>query len=586
MSITSVTFRNFKALEDYSVSLRKMNVIVGPNNCGKSTIISAFRVLERALKTANHRRPTYVTTHSGQIMTGHNIATHTVPISLENVHTNYVDAASRIEFRYASGNKIYLLFPADGGLRIYWKTIGKPIASPSAFRSSFPDEIRTIPVLGPVEQYEDILDDQTVSRSAGTHRASRHFRNYWWKNPEGFGDFQKLVADSWPGMSIKPPERQSVMESRLTMFVSEDRIDRELYWSGLGFQIWCQLLTHISRCSETDMLIVDEPEVYLHPEVQRQLLGILREIRPDILLATHSVEILGEADPTEILLVDKSRNSARRLRDIEGVQQVLDRIGSIQNITLTELARNRRLLFVEGGQDYKIIRRFAKILGFTKLSHGSGLTALPSGGFDSWSKVKALAWGFRKSLGAEVSLGVVYDRDYRCDAETDTLKGELESEVKFAHFHSRKEIENYLLVPEVLARAVRRSVRERTARTGSIIEESLDISDTLGAISDGFRVDCMGQYVSAYCDYFKSSGKAQATLTTEAVEIFDRRWSDIRSRMEIVPGKEMLSAVRDEFQRAYGITLTDFRILDSYRVDEIPEDFKRLVNLLEEFRHD
>ena len=110
------------------------------------------------------------------------------------------------------------------------------------------------------------------------------------------------------------------MEDRLAMFVSENRIDRELYWSGLGFQIWCQLLTHISRCSESDILVVDEPEVYLHPEVQRHLLGILREVNPDILLATHSVEILGEADPSEILLIDKSKPSARRLRDIEGVQ--------------------------------------------------------------------------------------------------------------------------------------------------------------------------------------------------------------------------------------------------------------------------
>ena len=59
----------------------------------------------------------------------------------------------------------------------------------------------------------------------------------------------------------------------------------------------------------------------MHPHVQRQLLGILRDINPDIILATHSTEILGEADPSEILLIDKSKASAKRLHDVEGVQQ-------------------------------------------------------------------------------------------------------------------------------------------------------------------------------------------------------------------------------------------------------------------------
>jgi hypothetical protein len=181
-----------------------------------------------------------------------------------------------------------------------------------------------------------------------------------------------------------------ILEDRLTMFVSENRIDRELYWAGLGFQIWCQLLTHISRCSESDLLVVDEPEVYLHPEVQRQLLGILREVHPDIVLATHSVEILGEADPSEILLVDKSRQSARRLRDVEGVQQALDNIGSVQNLTLTELARNRRMLFLEGLRDYKIVRRFAGILGLSGLRLAAELrylsreASIPGRGFRHW----------------------------------------------------------------------------------------------------------------------------------------------------------------------------------------------------------
>ena len=368
------------------------------------------------------------------------------------------------------------------------------------------------------------------------------------------------------------------------MFVSENRIDRELYWAGLGFQIWCQLLTHISRCSESNVLIVDEPEVYLHPEVQRQLLGVLRGVRPDIVLATHSVEILSEADPSEILLVDKSRQSARRLRDVEGVQQALDNIGSIQNITLTELARHRRLVFVEGLHDYKIVRRFAKLLGFAELAAGSGMTAIESGGFGSWSKVEAMAWGFRNTLGSVLSIAAIYDRDYRCDEETISLKMRLEKEVKFAHFHQRKEIENYLLEPKVLERAARKAVEERARRTGAVVTVDFDIVGMLEAITTTLKSECSGQYVGKYSAYVKAGGKDPATLATEALTIFEKKWSALESRLEIVPGKDVLRSVRDRLQESHEITLTDWRIIDCYKAEEVPHDLAALLRRLDAFR--
>jgi predicted ATP-dependent endonuclease of OLD family len=82
-------------------------------------------------------------------------------------------------------------------------------------------------------------------------------------------------------MQIEAPERADRMSSRLSMFALENRITRELFWSRFGFQIWCQLLTHISRAQGSSLLVVDEPEIYLHPDVRRQLLGILRDAGPD-----------------------------------------------------------------------------------------------------------------------------------------------------------------------------------------------------------------------------------------------------------------------------------------------------------------
>lgn len=582
MPIASVRFSNFKALSNFRVSLQSMNVLVGPNNCGKSTILSAFRVLETALRRARQRRATRVLDHKGLQIDGHSLPVTRIPISLENVHSDYFEEDSRIDFRYTNGNTIHLFFPADGGAYVYWDTLGKPAATPGAFKKAFPDEVRVIPVLGPVEQHETIVTDDTVRRATGTPTASRHFRNYWRKNPDGFDRFRELVEETWPTMSIGRPEVVPTTERRLVMFAAEDRIDRELYWAGLGFQVWCQLLTYISRYQDADLLVVDEPEVYLHPEVQRQLLGILRDANPDILLATHSVEILGEADPSEILLVDKTKQSARRLRDIEGVQQAIEKIGSVQNLTLTELARNRRLLFVEGANDYKLIRRFAKVLEYDKLSAGRGLTVTPSGGFGSWTKIKGLSWGLGETLTSGVRIAAIFDRDFRSDEEVASLQNEMRKEGIVAHFHHRKEIENYLLDRPSLARALERQMRRKQVDIPSDLGTKLD--KRLDAITKPMRADCYGQLVANYQRYHKHSGKDQGTLASESAAMFDEKWAKLDARLEIVPGKRVLKELRAWLLEEYGITMTDFQILDAYRAENIPPDMARLIARLDEFR--
>jgi len=584
--ITTVRFSNFKALGNFSLALHDTNILVGPNNSGKSTIISAFRLLEVAIKTANFRRAEQVPSPNGGTTFGHVLSESGLPISLENVHTDYSETDSTIQFRFSNGNKLILYFPVDGGCILNWDVQGKIIRTTSSFKREFPFKVQVIPVLGPIEQDEKIITDDTVRRSLGTHRACRHFRNYWYKNPNGFADFKTMIEQTWTEMSIKPPEITGGMEPRIVMFCSENRLDREIYWSGFGFQIWCQLLTHLSRSQEYDLTVVDEPEVYLHPDVQRQLLGILRDLDVDVLLATHSSEILSEADPSEILLVNKKMRSAKRLKDIEGVQQALDQIGSVQNITLTHLARSRKILFTEGAIDFKNICRFAKKLGFLEIASGSEITAFESGGYSSWERVRSLAWGIEKTLNAEIKIAAIYDHDYWCSEEIERTLEELNSHLVFAHIHQRKEIENYLLVPSVIERISQILVDERNRRTGSNIQIDESICEVMDTISLQHKTSVQSQYLSKYTQYHKNSGNSadQATLTAEALRRFEVQWNDLNTRMVIVSGKKMLADLRSYLSKKYSITLTDIRIIDEFIEDEIPQDLKTLITRLEEFR--
>lgn len=243
--ITSVQFEHYKGLARFSISLDRTNVLTGANNSGKSTIIGAFRALSVALRAARSRRPEPVTI-DGRHARGYLIKESLLPISLENVATNYPPGDSRVTFRISNGNRLHLHFSSEGCvLEPETKTVA--VSSPTTFKSQFPIELAIVPVLGPVEHKEDLREKDTVAASLSTHRASRHFRSFWYHNPQGFEDFAQLISKTWPNMTITPPERSGYNE--LAMFVKEDRIDRELYWVGFGFQIWCQLITHLQRAS-------------------------------------------------------------------------------------------------------------------------------------------------------------------------------------------------------------------------------------------------------------------------------------------------------------------------------------------------
>jgi len=119
-----------------------MNILVGSNNSGKSTILSAFRALEvgpvgHAQKCREGMRHLW----------GYKISEEVLPITIENVHTDYAETDTTITFR--NGNRLQLYFPHDGGCIPERK--GKPIHKPKAFKEAFPITIGLVPVLGPVE---------------------------------------------------------------------------------------------------------------------------------------------------------------------------------------------------------------------------------------------------------------------------------------------------------------------------------------------------------------------------------------------------------------------------------------------------
>lgn len=315
MQIKEVQLVRYKALRKLTAQAKTINVLTGQNNAGKSTFLSAFRLLDAAMNYARRRSPFVVATPLGR-RHGYVVPTDNLPISLENIHTDLEHVETTVDFIFDNNAILTLYFPIDSGFIFFVQGIVVP-KSPTAFRSTFPFQLIQVPVLGPLEDQESLVQDSTLKRGLGTHRASRHFRNYWYKNPELFQSFADLIAHTWEGMELEPPNmRMTLKGAVLDMYCTEFRRYRELYWFGFGFQIWCQLLTHISRANAGDIIVVDEPETYLHPKVQKQLLGILRNTRAQVFMASHSATIIASARQGEVLGISRDNNREQRYKEM------------------------------------------------------------------------------------------------------------------------------------------------------------------------------------------------------------------------------------------------------------------------------
>ena len=284
-------------------------------------------------------------------------------------------------------------------------------------------------------------------------------------------------------------------------------------------------------------------------------------------------------------MVDKKKRTSRRIKGALQVQNVLDVLGSSQNVTLTQLARNRRIVFVEG-QDFQTLRAIARKLGRTDLANGTGITILPIGGFTAWSRLEAIAWAFEKALGHKLKIAAIFDRDYRSAEENDGIRKELEKkgDIDFVHFHSRKELENYVLDIDVLNRVSASSVEERARRNGREAEQYPDIGKLINEVTDPTRGAVQAQYIAHHIRYNRSIGIDVATITEKATEWFGKEWEDLTRRLAVVPGKDCLSALNKVLQTRFSITLSASRIIAGMHVNEIAEDMRVLITRLDHFR--
>jgi AAA15 family ATPase/GTPase len=247
--ITSIKFINYKSFSQFSLTLNQFNILVGPNNAGKSTVIGSLKILSEGLRKARARKPELILCPKGNEVFGYQIDLNLVPIAIENVFHNYDDETPAIiRFRLSDGAYLQIFFPRKNECYMNYESEKQIVRSPTDFKKLVDLEIGYVPILGPVDHDENLYQQEAARLALLSHTASRNFRNIWHHYPEDFPEFRNLILQTWPGMDISLPEiNRSSAKTTLDMFCPEERIPREIFWAGFGFQVWCQMLTYIVK---------------------------------------------------------------------------------------------------------------------------------------------------------------------------------------------------------------------------------------------------------------------------------------------------------------------------------------------------
>lgn len=580
-----VDFQRFKAFERFSLHLRHFNILVGPNNSGKSTVLAAFRVLAAALRKAYSRKAEFVPAPQGRAY-GYAIDLTGVSVAEENLFYNYEDdSPASVRFKLSNKNELQLYFPERGACYLLADTEGALPRTPSAFRKQFNCPIGFVPILGPVDHNEILYQEEAARLALFNYTAARNFRNIWHHYPERFAEFRRVLSETWPGMDIEPPKVDySYGKPRLHMFCPEDRIPREIFWAGFGFQVWCQMLTHLVQSNEKALFLIDEPDIYLHADLQRQLLDLLRNLGPDILIATHSTEIITEAEADDIVLINKKRKRARRIKHPSELTEVFAILGSNLNPVLTQLAKSRRALFVEG-KDFQIIGKFARKMNYARVGNRSEFAVIPVEGFNP-ERIRNLKKGIEATLGGKVVVGAVLDRDYRSQAECDEISQACEGFCDMVQIHGRKEVENFLLFPAAIDRAAARRVADRAKRSGCEPEFAPCAQSVLDDYASNNKRYVTSQYLAFRRRFQRATSSAmdEATANEAVLDEFAARWEDSPAGpLAMVSGKNALSAMNEHLQERHGVSVTPTAIIDAMKLEEVPDEIGQLLSALDTF---
>ena len=240
------------------------------------------------------------------------------------------------------------------------------------------------------------------------------------------------------------------------------------------------------RQEQNVCVLMDEPELHLHPTLQEKILEYIRTLsltaKTQFILATHSPTIVEIANSQELFLlrpselVPDSENQLKQIAtDDEKLALLRDVFGSTSNITAM-----RKILVVEGRKEDETSERpsDARIYSFIS-EHFNQLTIMPGGGKAECKRLTESLTDILGEFSPKLKAYALLDRDLELrDPESEIL-----------YYLPVSMVENLLIDPEVVWSAIV-TVRHKTEfNSPEDVDRALDeILDGMGEGESGRRV--------------------------------------------------------------------------------------------------
>ena len=218
--------------------------------------------------------------------------------------------------------------------------------------------------------------------------------------------------------------------------------------NGSGIKEALRLLLDI-EFQDPSLLLVEEPEIHLHPALETTMMRYLKEVSQDrqVFITTHSTNFLDNAAMTNVYLVSKDESTKAQLLD-QG--QVEEQIPVELGIRLSSLFIYDRLVFVESQTDEEIIRAWAQTLGVNFNQSNVGFIHMDGArNLTYFAADSTLSFLARR----KVKMWFMIDRDEKDEEEIRAIQERLGPNA-IASVLQKREIENYLIHPRVLGEQI------------------------------------------------------------------------------------------------------------------------------------
>jgi len=218
--------------------------------------------------------------------------------------------------------------------------------------------------------------------------------------------------------------------------------------NGSGIREALRIILDV-QFEEPDILLIEEPEIYLHPSLEISMMRYLKRITPScqVFISTHSTNFLDTGEMKNVYLVSKVESTQIQHLDYEEAESDIPRELGIR---LSSLFMFDSLVFVEGPSDEDVIRDWASTLKVNLSQNNVGFIHM--GGvrnFTHYAAETTLAFLTKR----RVNMLFIIDKDEKDEAEIERLR-ELIGGSARVKVLERRELENYLVSSRTIAKFI------------------------------------------------------------------------------------------------------------------------------------